>query len=126
MNGPSEREQQVREALERESYLLSLDKKDLAELRTEHKAAWEVANAALRAVEPLHNAMIARLVRKYEPAATSIAIEPTDQGGPGWVYAGDNDDVRDDDELSMLLSDLGEFLSSEDHPAQDYDFSAKP
>lgn len=118
----SERERQIAQALKRDEFLRSLDSKSIDELRDEYKQAWEKVFAAKREVEPVLNAMIARVVRQYEPDATTIRIDENDTNH-GWSYAGDNDDLRDDDELSSLLDDLGEFMPSDDHPAQDYDFA---
>jgi hypothetical protein len=64
------------------------------------------------------------------PNATAIGIEATDQGGDGWVATGTvrlagsdkavvTDALHDSDDLTVLLSDLGFFMSSLDHPAQE-------
>lgn len=115
----NQREQQVRDAIaEAEAARAWALQRDEA-LAAAYETGWKSVNEALRMLEPINLELIARRVRAVEPAAMSVRIDATDQGGPGWVYAGDNAALSDDDELSILLRDLGEFMSSEDHPAQD-------
>jgi hypothetical protein len=118
----TEREQQIREALAEQERLRTLDALDTDNLRERYDRAWKAVQGAMQDVEPILYTLIARRVRAVEPDATCVAIEPTDQGGPGWVYGGDLADLADDDYLAILLRDLGEFMSSEDHPAQDLNF----
>lgn len=134
MSGESARERQVRELDD----LLIIAADDLEKA---YKLGWERLNATERTLEQLHQRMIAKTVHVHFPDAQAIAIEATDQGGPGWVfdsavvlddgtridgsshtrYGDAIDDLNDDDDLSVLLSDLGRFHSSEDHPAHDFE-----
>lgn len=103
------------------------------QLQAAYKTGWENVHALMRTLEPVLHELIAREVRKFAPDAIAVWIEPTDQGGPYWTFGsvklpdGSYDDRRhDSDALDSYLSDLGEFMSSEDHPAQDLLLPAKP
>lgn len=113
------RAKQIAQALAEEQRLREIDGMDLAELAKRYDEGWRDVHAAMRALEPLHRAYVARVARCYDPDLTAIPVEPTDQGGPGWVYGGDDADLNDDSILAMLLSDYGEFKSSDDHDAHD-------
>lgn len=115
----SEREQQVEEALAESAVARALAIQRREQLDAAYEVGWNAVREARRALEPICLELIAREVRASDPTAIAVAIDATDQGGPGWVYAGDNDALRDNDQLAMFLSDFGEFMSSEDHPAQD-------
>lgn len=121
----SAREQQIRDAAEQEERERAYAIQRTEQLEAAYEVGWEGVRQAMRLLEPINLELIARRVRAHEPDATVVPIEPTDQGGPGWVYGGRNDDLSDDDDLSTLLRDLGEFLSSEDHPSQDLQLPAK-
>lgn len=132
----SAREEQIRKALEqdeRDRALATMSDEDLSQAYVD---GWTRVREATEALEPLHHERIARAVREVVPNATAIGIEATDQGGDGWVLTGvvrladgttthDTDALQDDDDLSTLLSDLGFFMSSEDHPAQDLELQPK-
>jgi hypothetical protein len=122
---PSPREQQIREAMERAERERAFAIQRTDQLKAAYDVGWEQVREAMRMLEPIHLELIARRVRAVLPNATEIAIEATDQGGPGWVLRSGPDELYDDDELTVLLSDLGAFMSSEDHPAQDLQLPAK-
>jgi hypothetical protein len=130
------RERQVSEALDREAeerVYAEMDEEALAGLYSSH---WELIRKAYALAEPVLHELIARRVREVVPDATAVWIEPTDQGGPGWVCGyrvrspgGETDDtdaLSDDDTLSDHFTDLGEFFSSESNPAQFFELPAKP
>lgn len=125
------REEQIRKALEqdeRDRTLATMSDEDLNEA---YVAGWAAIKAAKDALEPLHHERIARTVREIVPNATAIAIDATDQGGDGWVFRGSvrlddgttisEDELHDSDDLSILLSDLGFFMPSDDNPPHDYE-----
>lgn len=130
MTGESARERQVRELDD----LLVIAEDDLERA---WRLGWDRLRATTQTLEQLHLRMIAKLVRAYYPDAQAVAIEATDQGGPGWVFGGavvledgtrvgatsrlgwDIDALRDDDDFALMLSNLGLFHSSEDNPAHD-------
>lgn len=137
----SARKEQMEAVLAEERYLASIDAMDAAELDEAYTAGWAAVHAAMRRLHPLHHAKIVRAVREVVPGATAIAIDATDQGGDGWVlscaverfvkledgtYRDDVDGLHDSDELTTLLSDLGFFMSSEHHPAHEYDLTTPP
>jgi hypothetical protein len=110
--------------------LSDVDDDALAERET---AAWSRVDAWRNAVELVMLERIARLVRTHIPDAVALRLEPTDQGGRGWVLAPDPavlsdgstldgadarvDALADEDELNRLLSDLGECINSDTEPA---------
>jgi hypothetical protein len=137
----SAREEQIRAALAQAEAERIYAIQRTEQLKAAYDTGWADVRAAMAMLEPIHLELIARRVRAHVPDATAIAIEATDQGGPGWVLTGavervvtladgskrdDIDDLHDDDELTVLLSDLGAFMSSLDHPAQDLQLPAKP
>lgn len=140
----SVRKEQIEAVLAEEEYLKSIDAMDADELEEAYAEGWVAVHAAKRRLEPLHHAKIVRAVREVVPGATAISIEPTDQGGDGWVlccaverivrladgsHRDDVDGLHDSDELAVLLSDLGFFMSSENHPGpapHEYDLTKPP
>lgn len=137
----NERAQQMQEAAQRAEAERTYAIQRTEQLEAAYKTGWANVHALMQTLEPFLHELIARRVRAVVPDATAIAIEPTDQGGPGWVLSNaverlvtladgstrdDVDELRDDDTLTSLLYDLGEFMSSEDHPAQDLLLPAKP
>lgn len=123
------RADQVARALAEQERLQQIDAMDLDQLRDEYDEGWARVREAMRALEPVHRAYLARVARRHGSDLTAIPIEATDQGGSGWVLglsADDMDDLRDDDTLSMLLYDLGAWLPSEDHPAQELPLDFEP
>jgi hypothetical protein len=125
------RERQVSEALDREAEERVYAEMDEEALGGLYSSYWELIRKAYALAEPVLHELIARRVREVVPDATAVWIEPTDQGGPGWVFgtkvrtpAGDvdgTDALRDDDTLSDHFTDLGEFFSSESNPDQFFD-----
>jgi hypothetical protein len=102
---------------------------DEERLRERAAAGWKRVNEAYAALEPVVVERIARRVRAHVADATALLLEPSDQGGPGWVlYAtiladgsrppteDRTDELGDDDDLQVLLSDFGEFVSSITEP----------
>jgi hypothetical protein len=112
-----------------ESGIADLDDESLAR---RERAGWKRVESWMEALEPVVLERIARRVRVEIPEAVALMLEPTDQAGGGWVLASGTavladgedfggDDPRaealsDDDELWRLLSDFGEFVSSETEP----------
>jgi hypothetical protein len=102
---------------------------DEAKLREREIGGWQRVKEAMDALEPVVLERIMRRVRAHVADAKAIFLEPTDQG-PGWVLestiladgspldAEDAlvDQLSDDDELTILLLDFGEFVSSEIEP----------
>lgn len=129
----SAREEQIQEAARRAEAERVYAIQRTEQLEAAYETGWENVRAIMRTLEPVLHELIAREVREFEPDAIAVWIEPTDQGGSGWVFGsvklrdGSYDDGRhDSDALDGYLSDLGEFMSSEDHPAQDFLLPAKP
>lgn len=102
------------------------------DLKRLYYGAWERVKELFDVLEPVLLEQIARVVREHIPDATRLVLEPTDQGGPGWVLScsgacvhttsgrihpddGRGDALHDDDRLHPLLSDFGEFVPSDDH-----------
>jgi hypothetical protein len=122
----SARDEQIRKALEQDERERELRVTRDEMLTALYSSVWDDVKAAYARLEPICLELIARRVRRVLPDATSIPIMPTDQGGPGWVLAfSAPDELNDDDELSVLLRDYGEFHSSEDHPDHDLQLPAK-
>jgi hypothetical protein len=102
--------------------------KDVDEERLCERAAagWKRISEAYAALEPVVIERIARRVRAHVADATALLLEPSDQGGPGWVLNATiladgsrlafedsrTDELGDDDDLQVLLVDFGEFASS--------------
>jgi len=101
-----------------------------AGLRERAAIGWKRVKEAFDALEPIVLELITRRVRAHVSDAKAILLEPSDQGGSGWVFqstvlsdgsrlgADDPriDELSDDDELTGLLLDFGEFVSSETEP----------
>jgi hypothetical protein len=103
---------------------------DETRLREREADGWQRVKEAMEALEPIVLERITRRVRAHAADAKAIFLEPSDQGGPGWVLestilsdgsplnANDAlvDQLGDADELTILLLDFGEFVSSETEP----------
>lgn len=103
---------------------------DEARLCERAAAGWKRVNEAYAALEPIVVEQIARRMHTHVADATALLLEPSDQGGPGWVLNATiltdgsrlapedprTDEVGDDDDLQVLLRDFGEFVSSITEP----------
>jgi hypothetical protein len=101
-----------------------------AQLRERERHGWDRVKEALEAVGPIVCERVTRRVRAHVPDAAKLLLEPSDQGGGGWVLQATlladgsrlsvddprGDALSDDDELSILLLDFGELVSSESEP----------
>jgi hypothetical protein len=88
----------------------------LEPLRLAYKHSWQAINERMWQLELLHRMLLHAEVETVAAGTTKIQVTATDQGGPGWVYVGDDQRIHDSDEITMLLYEYGEFHSSEDHP----------
>lgn len=111
---------------------MSTSDNEKVEVRLRERAAdgWQHVKEAFDALEPIVLDQIRHRVRAHVREAISIMLEPSDQGGPGWVLHSTilrdgfrlgvddprTDELNDDDELSVLLLEFGEFVSSESEP----------
>lgn len=103
---------------------------DEERLRERATAGWKRVNEAYAALEPIVVERIARRVHAHVADAKALLLEPSDQGGSGWVLdatvLADSsrlapedlraDELSDDDDLQVLLLDFGEFVSSITEP----------
>lgn len=92
------------------------------------KLGWDRYLAWRQQMEKLMVRKIAEIVRGHVPGATAIRLDASDQGGDGWTFGGGArapnlsstysngfPELHDDDDLSILLSDLGLFLPNSDN-----------
>lgn len=103
---------------------------DEARLCERAAAGWKQVNETYASLQPIVVEQIAQRVHAYVAEATALLLEPSDQGGPGWVLNATiladgsrlapedlrTDELDDDDDLQVLLRDFGEFVSSITEP----------